>query len=153
MTPAAYMTSIVVPCIKDFRDHPRSRRHAYIACIVLFHLKDYLKRNGEAGVEQVIRKTHAIAFDAVRGVCNGTKHVSTDASHAVQFAAGQDWDRPPAFFGTAIFGVSRFGDKTGGREFKTNQGNIDIYHAVKAVLKSFHSNYPRYFEHCEIEDC
>ena len=37
-----------------------------------------------------MRTECGVTFDVVRGVCNGTKHVETDGSHAVAFRAGAD---------------------------------------------------------------
>jgi hypothetical protein len=38
----SYMREIVDPTIADFRDHPASRRHAFLACVVTFHCIDYI---------------------------------------------------------------------------------------------------------------
>src|SRR5262245_42686697 len=60
----------------------RSRRRTYLACIVVFHLKDHLKEVGEKDVEKRMRKECGIACE-------------TDRGHAVAFRAGDDTDRPP----------------------------------------------------------
>src|SRR5215207_7863998 len=96
MTPAEYVDEIVVPTVKEFRDNRRSRRHAYLACIAVFHIKDHVKKAGGTGVESTMRATCRKSFEIVRAICNGTKHVETNATHQIQFAAGDDWDRPPA---------------------------------------------------------
>jgi hypothetical protein len=81
------------------------------------------------------------AFDVVRGVCNGTKHFQTDQTHSIQFAAGNDWDRPPAAIGQLAIGVSRIGDTHGGREIGNWPQRRDIYSAVKDTLTTFCSSY------------
>jgi hypothetical protein len=40
MTLADYMNGIVVPTLR----RPWSRHHTYLACIAVFHVKDYLKK-------------------------------------------------------------------------------------------------------------
>jgi hypothetical protein len=37
-----YITKIVEPTIKDFEENPVSVRHAFLACVVVFHSIDYL---------------------------------------------------------------------------------------------------------------
>jgi hypothetical protein len=44
MTPAEYMNGIVVPTPRGLRDNRRSRRHTYLACIAVFHVKDHLRK-------------------------------------------------------------------------------------------------------------
>lgn len=109
MTPGEYMTEIVVPTLREFRDERTLRRRAYLASIAVFHLKDHLKKAGETGIEAAMRTTCGDAFDVVRGVCNGTKHVETDGSHSVAFRVGDDTDRPPAVWGEAGMGCVALG--------------------------------------------
>lgn len=93
-------------------------------------------------------------FDVVRGICNGTKHVSTNASHNVPFTSGTDWDRPPAFAGVMIMGVSVLGDKKGGREIRTGAGGrVDIYHACNYVLTNFKTKFPKHLSNCDLTNC
>lgn len=116
MTPSDFMNEIVVPTLREFRDERRSRRRAYLACIAVFHLKNHLKKAGESGIEAAMRAASGVAFDVVRGVCNGTKHVETDGTHSVGFRAGADSDRPPAILGELVLNVSQLDDVVGGRE-------------------------------------
>ena len=141
MTPQIYMNEIVLPTVVEFKREPRSRRRAYLSCVVTFHLKDHLKAAGETGIEQTMRTAAGDAFDVVRGLCNGTKHVQTDQTHLIPFAAGKDWDRPPAALGQMVLGVSRLGDPYGGREIGAGTQRRDIYSAVKDTLTAFCSSY------------
>jgi hypothetical protein len=131
------MNEIVVPTLRDLRDDRRSRRRAYLACIAVFHLKDHLKKAGEARIEDAMRTECGVAFDVVRGVCNGTKHVETDGTHAIAFRGGADTDRPPAIFGVAIFDVSRFDDAVGGREVRHGGDRLDVYECAKALVLAY----------------
>jgi hypothetical protein len=153
MNAAEYVNEIVVPTLRESRDEPRSRRRAYLAAITLFHVKDYLQIQGESGIEQTMRASAPVTFDAVHGICNGTKHGETKAWHPVQFTAGDDWDRPPAIFGEMRVGVSRLGDTKGGRDIRSGAGPVDIYYACKQVLAAFKANFPKHLGHCDIMDC
>jgi hypothetical protein len=153
MTPANFMDEIVVPTLREFRDERRSRRRAYLACIAVFHLKDHLKKAGEKGIENAMRASCGAAFDVVRGVCNGTKHVETDGSNAIAFRAGADTDRPPAIFGEAIFDVSRFDDAVGGREVRHGADRLDVYECAKAVAHAYQHLYPAQLRTCDLGDC
>jgi hypothetical protein len=153
MTPAEFMGEIVVPTLREFRDERRSRRHAYLACIAVFHLKDHLKKAGEKGIEDAMRAECGLAFDVVRGICNGTKHVETDGSHIVAFKAGQDTDRPPAILGQMILGVSLLGDSKGGRDVRHGQARLDVYACAKAVVLGFKKLYPQHLGGCDVGEC
>jgi len=100
MTPAEYVNEIVQPTVREFRDERRSRRRAYLACIVVFHIIDYLKNAGEKDVWRKLKQANPDIFELVRSICDGSKHFETNAKHAVHFRAGSDWDRPPAFPGS-----------------------------------------------------
>ena len=152
MTPAEYVNEIVLPTVREFRDGRRERRCAYLACIAVFSIKDHLIKAGEGKrtVEPKMRAALPIAFDVVRGVCNGTKHVDTDASHPIPFRAGDDRDRPPAFAGIMRAGRSRLGDIKGGRDIKVPGGRADLYECVKAVLLALKANYPGHLGSCDL---
>lgn len=77
MTPADFLTEIVLPTVREFGANRRSRRRAYLAAIVTFTLKDHRSKAGEKGVETTMRAAAGLAFDVVRGVANGAKHVQT----------------------------------------------------------------------------
>ena len=63
MTPAEYVNEIVLPTVREFGEHRRCRRRAYLACIVAFHIKDYLQRAGARQIEDAIRKVTTDDFD------------------------------------------------------------------------------------------
>ena len=153
MTPAEYMTEIVVPTLREFRNERRLRRRAYLACIAVFHLKDHLKKAGEKGIESAMRTTCGEAFDVVRGVCNGTKHVQTDAKHLIRFRVGDDIDRPPAVLGEMVIGLSQLGDSTGGRQITDGRTQLDLYECAKAVVLAYRRLYPVHLRSCDLRDC
>lgn len=46
MTPQQYMTEIVLPTLEEYVADTSSRRKAYLACMVTYHMADYLKAAG-----------------------------------------------------------------------------------------------------------
>ena len=90
MSAAQYVDEIVVPTVREARDDPRSRRRAYLACIVVHHIEDYLKCDGAKNVRSTMRRQIPLAYEVVRGVCNGAKHAVLDRPHDVPFTPGQD---------------------------------------------------------------
>jgi len=153
MTPAQFMDEIVTPTLREFRDERRSRRRAYLACIAVFHLNDHLKKAGEKRIENAMRKECGIAFDVVRGVCNGTKHLETDGSHPVAFRAGDDTERPPMIWGEAVWDVSRWDEGVGGREVAHEGDKHDLYDCVKAVAVAYQKLYPARLNGCDLGEC
>lgn len=153
MTPTDYMNEIVVPTLRELRDERRSRQRAYLACIAVFHLKDHLKKAGEKGIEDAMRASCGVAFDVVRGVCNGAKHLVTEGRHVVAFRAGDDWYRPPAAAGAAVAGLSVVGDRQGGREIRHRDDRLDLYRCAKAVAVAYQNNYPAHLAVCDLADC
>ncbi|GMV63184.1 MAG: hypothetical protein AMXMBFR74_23520 [Parvibaculum sp.] len=152
MTPADYMREIVLPTLAEFREDRRTRRHAYLACIVAFHIKDHLKQAGEKHPEEKLRAVTGGAFDLVRSVCNGAKHVVADKSHATAFTAGRDVDRPPAVAGQMMVGLSFLGDAYGGRSIVTDDRLVDVYVCVWRVVAAAMSQYPEHFREMKIFD-
>ncbi len=149
MTPAEFMSEIVLPTALEFRRHLHSRRHAYLTCIAVFHVKDHLSKAGVQGIEAAVRSRTDNMLDVVRGVCNGTKHVQTDARHRVAFAAGDDTDQPDLGFGAGGFGVGRYGG-IGGREIEVDGRQVDLYDACAAVLRAYVALYPQHFIGCDL---
>lgn len=153
MTPAEYVTEIVVPTVRECRDNRRSRRCAYLACIVTFHIKDHLKKAGAGPIEDKMRVACPGHFDVVRGVCNGAKHVATDQSHPIPFATGRDYYRPPAIAGVMVTGLSMLGDTKGARVIQHANKKYDLYGSAKAVLVEFQRQFPGYLDTCDLSDC
>jgi hypothetical protein len=153
MTPAKYVDEIVIPTVREFRDNPRSRRHAYLACIVTFHVKDHLKNAGEKRIEKTMRAGGSKSFDLVRSICNGTKHGTTNTSHPIPFQAGTDYDRPPGRAGEMEAGLSELGDPIGGRQIGSVADQLDMYRACKDALTNFQKNFPGRLRDCDLSDC
>ena len=118
MTPAEYVMKSFRPPSKNFRDDRRSRRRAYLGLVSLsITSKIILKRR----VKWASAGKCPDTFELVRSICNGSKHVETDHTHEIQFQAGSDWDRPPAFAEVTRTGISYLGDVFGGREARVSR--------------------------------
>jgi hypothetical protein len=152
MAPADFMAEIVLPTVLEFREEPRSRRRAYLACIATFHVKDHLAEAGERDVETAMRDETGIAFDVVRDVCNGAKHREATRRPRVGFLVGADSDRPPAIGGVAESGVSRGGDAEGGREIEAGGQRVDLYDTCTTVLRAYVALYPHHFTGCDLSE-
>jgi hypothetical protein len=152
MLPRDFALEIVVPTVREFRDDRRSRRRAYLACIATYHLKDYLEKSG-ADVESAMKAFgRATCFEVVRAVCNGTKHCGWRADRVgnLQFVPRDDYDRPPCVAGIAVSGLSRVGDRIGGREAV---GGIDIYKAVKTCLREYYFLFSELLDEIDFREC
>lgn len=156
MTPNAFATEIVVPTVRDFRDNRRSRRHAYLACIVTYQLKDFLEKEG-VDVEGAMKTFgRSNSFEAVRAVCTAAKHKEFAGDRYpdnIPFIAGEDYDRPPAYYGEAVFGLSRYGDAHGGREIARNLGGLDLYQCVKTVLSTYKLHFEYLLDDVDFREC
>ncbi len=162
MSPAEYLLEIVAPTVRDASDDRRSRRKAYLACIAVYHLIDYLavdaaeeggtgRRRREA--IEVRLKAHAeTALHVVRGVTNGVKHSVLERPHVIPFGPGQDYWRPPARAGEMECGVSQLGDLTGGRQFEDGNRQFDIYWETRRLLVAMIELYPHHLPSCDIGD-
>jgi hypothetical protein len=153
MTPAKYVDEIVIPTVREFRDNPRSRRHAYLACMVTFHIKDYLERAGEKQITNKMQAGGSKSFNLVRSICNGTKHGGPDRSDPIQFQPGSDYYRPSGRAGEMEAGVSEVGDPIGGRQIESGAGRFDLYRACKDTLTNFQRQFPGHLGACDLSDC
>ncbi len=134
MTPAEYVSEIVLPTVREFRNERRSRRRAYLACIVTFHVKDHLIETGEAKAEDVMRAVEP-AFAIIRDVCNGTKHVEAKFRPTIPFRVGADRDRPPAIWDEMEWDVSHWDDLVGGRDVMADADWLDLYESVRVGIR------------------
>jgi hypothetical protein len=72
-----YLDEIVDPIVKEFSEHPDSRRHAFIACVAVFHSIDYLAYPRKSRtLRQDFRKASP-SFQIVDEIAHAFKHVDT----------------------------------------------------------------------------
>jgi hypothetical protein len=137
----SYMGEIVDPTIADFRDHPASRRHAFLACAVTFHCVDYIAQpNRSKSLRDRFRKENS-DFATVDRVAHAFKHVKSGSLKSSQnrpLHVASVFERPPALAGVAQAGLSRVGDSEGGVEI-WNEDGPDLLSVVTKAAKFLRS--------------
>jgi hypothetical protein len=130
------MMIIVDPTIADFRDHPASRRHAFLACAVTFHCIDYIAQVDKSqNLRQGFRKENS-DFATVDRVAHAFKHVESGNSKSSEnqpLHVTSVFARPPALAGVMQCGLSRLGDLQGGVEIWKEDGSNLLSAVTKAA--------------------
>jgi hypothetical protein len=140
-----YLDEIIDPTIADLQANPTSRRHAFLACVVTFHAIDYLAYSGEMSNSRNFREKFRKAspeFAVVDRVAHAFKHVSAGHPNALRnqpIASDDVIPRPPAFFGVAVWGLSRCGDTVGGVTLNRERG-VDLLSTVKKAVEFIRSH-------------
>lgn len=105
-----YLDDIVVPTITEYAADLTSVRRGFLACVATFHIVDRLA-TGKA--KDALRKRfqkECPAFRQVDRLAHAFKHTSA----AGNLKTGDVVKRPPAAWGVAVWGRSRWGDAFGG---------------------------------------
>ena len=108
-----YFSEIVGPTIAEFERNPRSRRHAFLACVATFHVIDYVGHRGRR--EAFCRESPE--FATIDRVAHAFKRVGTRDARSPSkppLDVGQVVERPPAVLPQFVVGLSRLGDTIGG---------------------------------------
>jgi hypothetical protein len=116
-----YMTEIVEPTISDFEANPTSVRHAFLACVVTFHSIDYLTYPKKSGSRRKSFRKNSPEFATVDRIAHAFKHVhggDDREAHFQPLKAADVIERPPASWGKAVSGLTRWGDAIGGVTIK-----------------------------------
>jgi hypothetical protein len=106
MLPSEYVSEIVIPTVDEYLAATGDLRRAILACVVTYHVRDYLAEAGICSRTEVDRRIKALcafSFDVVEGVCNGSKHVRNTKRGDFKFTPGDEksipvaaWDVPGA---------------------------------------------------------
>lgn len=110
-----YLEELVEPTIKDFENNPISVRHAFLACVATFHTVDYLAREAgksSAHLRQVFN-SESDDFALIDDVAHAFKHVSAGKRDGPRLVVSDVISRPPAKWGEAEWGLSRWDDAEG----------------------------------------
>jgi hypothetical protein len=109
-----YLDEIVEPTVKDFEEHPTSRRHAFLACVATFHAVDYLAYPKRSTTLRQKFGKRSPEFRIVDQVAHAFKHVVSGNPANPHLKMGDVVPRPPAFAGVMVAGLSVLGDTRGG---------------------------------------
>jgi hypothetical protein len=129
-----YLDEIVEPTIKDFAAHPTSVRHAFLACVAVFHGVDYLAfpRKRPSTLRQQFRR-QSPAFAIVDKVAHAFKHVAAGNPAKPDLKADEVISRPPAYYNkSGARGLSRWNDPVGGVTIDSDR-RVDLLEVVKAA--------------------
>jgi hypothetical protein len=125
-----YLEEFVDPTIKDFEQNPTSVRHAFIACVVTYHAVDYLAHPKKPQTLRRRFNKESKAFELVDDVAHAFKHVQAGNPSAPDLAVNDVISRPPAFWGVAVWDLSRWDDPAGGVTVDKNR-TIDLLNTVR----------------------
>jgi hypothetical protein len=139
------MREIVLPTFHEYEEATYCRRRAYLACIVVFHLADYLKKAGANDPAGMMRRQCLKGWQIVHAVATGAKHWDNlDNPNPLKFSAGTDDYRPPGVVGEMECGWSELGEEFGSIVIPTlNDGfGENVLDALKIVIQHYQSEFP-----------
>lgn len=147
MSPKQYLEEIVIPTVDEYRADNGSRRKCYLACVATHHLYDHVGIARGRKLPFSENKVAVDAFNLVRAVATGAKHVGNDEQkNPIRFAAGSELYRPPARAGVMVCGWSELGDVDGGLVVEASPGkwmsvSDAIGNLVYAYVMAFRSTH------------
>jgi hypothetical protein len=92
-----YMAEIVEPTIEEYAVHRKSRRHAFLACVVTFHSIDYLIYPKKPASRRDSFRKKSPQFATVDRAAHAFKHVQTGHERSADFPPlkVEDVEHPP----------------------------------------------------------
>ncbi len=131
-----YIAEIIEPTIADFAANPSSRRHGFLACVVTYHIVDYIDgpKQSRSYRDQFCR--YSIDFRNVDIIAHAFKHSSNETRKfgANPLHADDVTRRSPAKWGQGVFGESRWGDSLGAVTISPSN-EIDLLVTVRTALE------------------
>jgi hypothetical protein len=151
MTPSEYASMVVAPTVREYLAAMGDQRRAYLACIAVYHLTDYVAKaegTGDRAASDVRAKLRGAcenSFDVVQGICNGSKHCGTKPGVRHAFSPGEESTVPPSAYGmSGGYGHGRYGGLPGLMvEHNGHRMLVDV--CVTAVLETFERLFPQHF--------
>ena len=104
MSPSVYLNQIIFPTVDEYLAATGDLRRAILACVVTYHVRDYVAEEGICSKTEVDRRIKALctfSFDVVEGVCNGSKHVRNTKHGDFKFTPGDEKPIPIFAFDVA----------------------------------------------------
>jgi hypothetical protein len=127
-----YLDEVVEPTVRDLQANPTSVRHAFLACVVVFHAVDYRAYPKKARVTREKYGQASPDFALVDQVAHAFKHVVT-RRRSTRRNVKDVISRPPAYFGAAVWGLSRWDDRIGGVTLDSDR-SVDLLDVVKRAV-------------------
>jgi hypothetical protein len=127
-----YLDEIVDPTVLDLQSNPTSVRHAFLACVAVFHSIDYLAFPKKPQNIRSQFRSQSPDFALVDHVAHAFKHVVSKARED-RLNAKEVISRPPAYYESAIWDLSRWDDAVGGVTL-TNERDVDILASIKRAI-------------------
>ncbi|MGU3541013.1 hypothetical protein [Methylobacterium sp. A54F] len=142
MSAREFVDTIAVPTVREFMEDPTQRR-GYLACIVSFHVGDYLAPGHEPtrDLQRQMAKDLGRPFMALQRMCNAAKHSESTSKGVLLMQSGSDTARPPSGFGSP-WGEFRLDDHRGGRYVEDEGQRYDMLDLCLIVLRKFAELYP-----------
>lgn len=130
---ARYLEEIVEPTVKDFEANPTSRRHAFLACVATCHGVDYLAYPGDPRALRQRFGHQCVDFKTIDDVGHAFKHVVVGRRDEPRLKASEVISRPPAYWGKAVWDLTRWDDGVGGVTLD-GEREVDLLDAVKNAV-------------------
>lgn len=136
MTPEEYMRDIMQPTIKEMIQNRTSKRHAFLACVVTYHMIDYLCGKRRKAVLRGEYRLQSAAFAAVDRITHGRAPSPLRVGETPgDLAASAEGEASLAGQGTDILALvneaANFLAKKAGEQASEEDGNAsDTYYVV-----------------------
>ena len=131
MTAREFADEIVAPTVQDFMATP-DHRHGYLACLVSYHLGDYLGGTIRAAAAQAL----GLPFQALERMCNAAKHREATRGSSPPMQAGSDTERSVSGFDESVWEELRFEDR-GGRNIEHAGRQYDMLDLCLIVVRQY----------------
>ena len=128
-----YLDEIAEPTISDFEKNPASVRHAFIACVVVFHSIDYLAYPRKSRPLRQLFRRQSTDFALVDHVAHAFKHVASGNPNNKRLVSSDVISRPPAVWGSATWDLSQWDDPAGGVTLNSDR-TVDLLGALKRAV-------------------
>ena len=155
MLPSEYVSEIVLPTVDEYLAATGDLWRAILACVVTYHVRDYLAAAGICSKTEVDRRIKALcgafSVDVVEGVCTGSKHVRNTDRGDFKFTPGDE--KPISVFALDVAGSGldegRFDTPCLGVEHQGHRQCIDV--CLCAVLGTVGLAFPAEFSGVDLE--
>jgi hypothetical protein len=129
-----YLETIVDPTIRDLESNPTSVRHAFLACVAVFHSIDYLTHPESSQNRRSLFRKESADFATVDRVAHAFKHVAAGHPAAPDdqpLKAEAVISRPPMYYNKlGAWNLSRWNDAIGGVTLDGDR-QLDLLSMVK----------------------